>query len=310
MRVFFLKLLIFFKNLFSSLNSSSFANMFNKLDNKTASKNNIKKTKKKIFIPLVIFKHLEIRFIRAKLKSIIGNKLYTFIHDTKLETLWTILPIIIILWIAVPSFILLYALDATLDSSITLKAIGHQWYWSYECEFAPILYLQPETPTSLSFDSYMVYDSQLKKGQIRLLEVDIPVCLPYRLPIDIVVTSVDVIHSWAVPSLGIKVDGMPGRLNHSAIFIERTGVFFGQCSELCGVNHGFMPIKIIALNFSEFMDYCYNFVVLSKGKLSTWVSYVSEKNIIIESKAQLLSTFETKSTLGVKNKDFYNSEIF
>jgi cytochrome c oxidase subunit 2 len=216
----------------------------------------------KVVVPLVIFKHLENYFFRTRLKLAFSNKLIRFTHDTTLETLWTILPIIIVLSIAIPSFILLYALDAALDSTVVIKAIGHQWYWSYECEFPNVL-LNDDKFDNLSsilsvFDSYMIPDSQLNKGQIRLLEVDNPLYIPYRLPIDIIVTSVDVIHSWAVPSLGIKIDGAPGRLNHTGLFIERKGVFYGQCSELCGVNHGFMPIKVIATSFSEYIDYCLN----------------------------------------------------
>jgi len=222
-----------------------------------------------VAIPFLIFKHLENSLFRSRLKLAISNKLYTFIHDTKIETIWTILPIIVVLSIAVPSFILLYALDAALDSVVVIKAIGHQWYWNYECEFTPMLSKFSEAPLSVCFDSYMVYDSQLKEGQIRLLEVDNPLYIPYRLPVDLIVTSVDVIHSWAVPSLGIKIDGLPGRLNHSGLFIERKGVFYGQCSELCGVNHGFMPIKVVAVSFSDFMDYCYNFAI-SNGKVVTW----------------------------------------
>jgi heme/copper-type cytochrome/quinol oxidase subunit 2 len=222
-----------------------------------------------IAIPFLIFKHLENRLFRSRLKLAVSNKLYTFIHDTKIETIWTVLPIIIVLSIAVPSFILLYALDAALDSVVVIKAIGHQWYWNYECEFSPLLSKLADAPLSICFDSYMVYDSQLKEGQIRLLEVDNPLYIPYRLPVDLIVTSVDVIHSWAVPSLGIKIDGLPGRLNHSGLFIERKGVFYGQCSELCGVNHGFMPIKVVSVSFSDFMDYCYNFA-LSNGKIVSW----------------------------------------
>jgi heme/copper-type cytochrome/quinol oxidase subunit 2 len=224
---------------------------------------------KKILIPFLIFKHLENRLFRSRLKLAISNKLYTFVHDTKIETIWTVLPIIVVLSIAVPSFILLYALDAALDSVVVIKAIGHQWYWNYECEFNPMLSKFADTPLSVCFDSYMVYDSQLKEGQIRLLEVDNPIYIPYRLPVDLIVTSVDVIHSWAVPSLGIKIDGLPGRLNHSGLFIERKGVFYGQCSELCGVNHGFMPIKVVSVSFSDFMDYCYNFAI-SNGKVVSW----------------------------------------
>jgi len=262
-------------SILANVNKSLFGRIIPFFSNQTSSKKLITKRFK---LPFLIFKHLENQFFRARFKLAVSNKLYTFIHDTKLETIWTILPIIVVLSIAVPSFILLYALDAALDSVVVIKAIGHQWYWNYECEFAPILSKSPETALSVCFDSYMIYDSQLKEGQIRLLEVDNPVYIPYRLPVDLIVTSVDVIHSWAVPSLGIKIDGLPGRLNHSGLFIERKGVFYGQCSELCGVNHGFMPIKVVAVSFSDFIDYCYNFAT-SNGKVVTWGAKTSVKSV-------------------------------
>jgi cytochrome c oxidase subunit 2 len=210
-----------------------------------------------------LFKNIENEMKKSLIHLSLFSKIHKFNHNTIVETIWTIIPIIIVLAIAIPSFVLMYALDAALDGVITIKAIGHQWYWSYECEFPDVLgYLDDEIDNvnmiNIHFDSYMIYTDQLKEGEIRLLEVDKALFLPFRVPVDIVITSVDVIHSWAVPSLGVKVDAVPGRLNHIGIFIERKGVFFGQCSELCGVNHGFMPIKVVAVSYADYINYCYS----------------------------------------------------
>ena len=156
-------------------------------------------------------------------------------HGTTIEVIWTITPSIILMVIAVPSFALLYSIDEVIDPSVTLKAIGHQWYWSYE--YGDYSNANQE---SINFDSYMISDDDLEKGQIRLLEVDNRVILPVKTHIRALVTSADVLHSWAIPSLGVKMDACPGRLNQVSIFIKRKGTFFGQCSELCGVQHGFM----------------------------------------------------------------------
>ena len=215
-----------------------------------------------------LFKNIENEVKKGLIHLSLFTKIHKFNHNTVVETIWTIIPIVIVLAIAIPSFVLMYALDAALDGVITIKAIGHQWYWSYECEFPDILgYLDDESEfnnesninmINIHFDSYMIYTDQLKNGEIRLLEVDKALFLPFRVPVDIVITSVDVIHSWAIPSLGVKVDAVPGRLNHIGIFIERKGVFFGQCSELCGVNHGFMPIKVVAVSYADYINYCYS----------------------------------------------------
>jgi len=160
--------------------------------------------------------------------------LNNLVHGTILEIVWTITPSIILMLIAMPSFALLYAIDEVIDPKYTIKVIGHQWYWSYE------------TFDNQDFDSYMLPLSDLNLGDLRLLEVDHPLRCPILAHLRFIVTSLDVLHSFAVPSLGIKVDAVPGRLNQVSAFIKREGVFYGQCSELCGVNHGFMPIKIIA----------------------------------------------------------------
>lgn len=228
------------------------------------------------FAGFSLFKNFENNIKKGLIKLSLSSKIHKFNHNTVVETIWTLIPIAIVLAIAIPSFVLMYALDAALDGVITVKAIGHQWYWSYECEFPDVLgYLDDELDgiieninmINIHFDSYMIYTDQLKEGEIRLLEVDKALFLPFRVPVDIVITSVDVIHSWAVPSLGVKVDAVPGRLNHIGVFIERKGVFFGQCSELCGVNHGFMPIKVVAVSYADYINYCYAMFASSSENL-------------------------------------------
>ena len=168
-------------------------------------------------------------------------------HHTLIEIIWTIIPSIILYLIAVPSFLLLYSMDEIIDPAITLKAIGHQWYWSYEYSDYKINF------ETLAFDSYMVPEEELQLGQLRLLEVDNSIVLPINTHIRVIVTATDVLHCWAVPSLGIKTDAVPGRLNQTNAFIKREGVFYGQCSEICGVNHGFMPITVKAVDWSSFL---------------------------------------------------------
>lgn len=155
------------------------------------------------------------------------------------EIVWTIIPSIILLLIAIPSFALLFAIDEIAVSKILVKVIGHQWYWSYE-----VTGLTNEVYKTAFFDSYMLADSDLKKGELRLLKTDNPLILPKNTPICILITSDDVLHSWAVPSFGVKVDAIPGRLSQISLVLKNSGIFTGQCSELCGVNHGFMPIEI------------------------------------------------------------------
>ena len=174
------------------------------------------------------------------------------VHNTPIEIIWTIIPTIILLFIALPSFILLYSMDEQFDPALTLKVIGRQWYWSYEYTDTINLGnpLTPESQDSLVsniiFDSYMDQDFE-ETSLFRLLKVDNDVYLPTHTHLRALVTSTDVIHSWAVPSLGVKVDACPGRLNQLSIYIERAGQFFGQCSELCGLNHAFMPISVVSV---------------------------------------------------------------
>lgn len=176
---------------------------------------------------------------------------YSFDHHTLVELIWTIIPTVILIFIAIPSFALLYAIDELHNPQITLKAIGNQWYWSYE--FSD--YIGELSDESIDFDSYMILEEDLVEGAYRLLEVDERVILPERTSIRVLVTSLDVIHSWAIPSLGIKMDACPGRLNQVGMYIRRRGIYFGQCSELCGVNHAFMPIVIEAVSLSTYKEF-------------------------------------------------------
>nr|YP_009250274.1 cytochrome c oxidase subunit II [Atylotus miser]AMP43679.1 cytochrome c oxidase subunit II [Atylotus miser] len=167
------------------------------------------------------------------------------LHGQTIEVIWTILPAIVLLFIAFPSLRLLYLLDEINEPIITLKTIGHQWYWSYE--YSDFL--------NIEFDSYMIPTNELSIDGFRLLDVDNRVVLPTNSQIRILVTAADVIHSWTVPTLGVKVDGTPGRLNQTSFMINRPGLFFGQCSEICGANHSFMPIVIESIPVNHFIKW-------------------------------------------------------
>ncbi|YP_009255442.1 cytochrome c oxidase subunit II (mitochondrion) [Anopheles bellator] len=163
------------------------------------------------------------------------------LHGQTIEIIWTVLPAIILMFIAFPSLRLLYLMDEINTPSLTLKSIGHQWYWSYE--YSDFL--------NLEFDSYMIPTNELETSGFRLLDVDNRIILPMNNQIRILVTATDVLHSWTIPSLGVKVDATPGRLNQLNFLMNRPGLFFGQCSEICGANHSFMPIVIesVPMNF-------------------------------------------------------------
>ena len=171
-------------------------------------------------------------------------------HGTLIEMVWTITPAFILLIIAVPSFSLLYAMDEVISPAITIKTLGHQWYWSYEYSD----YINDEGDF-IEFDSYMIPEEDLVKGQVRLLEVDNRVVIPTNTHIRIIISAADVLHSWAIPSLGVKCDAIPGRLNQTSLFIKREGIYYGQCSEICGINHGFMPIVIEAVSLKNYITW-------------------------------------------------------
>lgn len=200
-------------------------------------------------------------FITIFVTWMLGRTLYLFdesknakslhiVHGTTIELLWTIIPSFILMFIAVPSFALLYSMDEIIDPAVTFKAVGHQWFWSYEYSD-----YNTDDGDTIEFDSYMIQEDDLEIGQLRLLEVDNRVVVPTNSHVRILITSGDVIHAWAIPSLGIKVDALPGRLNQAQMFVKREGVFHGQCSELCGVNHGFMPIVVEAVSLKDYVSW-------------------------------------------------------
>jgi cytochrome c oxidase subunit II len=177
----------------------------------------------------------------------------TVTHHTRLEVIWTIIPTLILIAIAVPSFALLYSMDELQKPAVTLKVIGRQWYWSYEyTDVLDSMWAQGGV-NDIVFDAYM--DQDIEGGILRLLKTDNDIYLPVHQHIRVLVTSSDVIHSWAVPALGIKVDACPGRLNQVSLYISRVGYYFGQCSELCGLNHAFMPISVLATPLEVYINW-------------------------------------------------------
>nr|YP_010610619.1 cytochrome c oxidase subunit II [Opisthoteuthis californiana]WAP91374.1 cytochrome c oxidase subunit II [Opisthoteuthis californiana] len=169
-------------------------------------------------------------------------------ESQKIETVWTIIPSLILLFLALPSLRLLYLLDETNDPLLSIKVMGHQWYWSYE--YSDFI--------NIEFDSYMTPTQDLSLGNYRLLETDHHLIVPMKTNIRMIISSADVIHSWTVPSLGIKMDAIPGRLNQLMIFPSRPGIFYGQCSEICGANHSFMPISLEVINMPTFISWLSN----------------------------------------------------
>jgi len=179
-----------------------------------------------------------------------NSKPANFFHSNELEIVWTSLPALTLLTLASPSFSLLYSMDEISIPDFSIKVLGHQWYWTYEIsDFRSCL----ETKT-LKYACYMLSNEELHncKGFFRNLETNKRVILPTNTHMRLLVSAIDVLHSWTIPSFGLKIDACPGRLNQVNLFIKRFGVFFGQCSEICGVNHGFMPIVILTLPTSQY----------------------------------------------------------
>jgi cytochrome c oxidase subunit 2 len=171
-------------------------------------------------------------------------------HGTLIELVWTITPALVLVAIAFPSFKLLYLMDEVTSPALTVKVVGSQWFWS--SEYSDFLTADGD---AIEFDSYMVPESDLEAGQLRLLDVDNRVVVPVDTHVRFIVTAADTLHDWAVPALGVKVDACPGRLNQVSALIQREGVFYGQCSELCGVYHGFMPIAVEAVPLERFVSW-------------------------------------------------------
>lgn len=173
-------------------------------------------------------------------------------HNTLLEVAWTVVPVILLIVIAVPSFRVLYMMEVTPEAEMTIKATGRQWYWDYE---------YPDHG-GFAFSSYMIQDADLKPGQKRLLEVDNRVVVPVNTTVRVQLTAGDVIHAWALPAFGVKKDAVPGRLNETWFKVDKEGVYYGQCSEICGTNHGFMPIAVEAVSKEKFDEW------VAKAKLA------------------------------------------
>nr|YP_010952685.1 cytochrome c oxidase subunit II [Trapezia lutea]WMQ53105.1 cytochrome c oxidase subunit 2 [Trapezia lutea] len=203
----------------------------------------------------LIFFHDHIMLILVLITTFVGYIMFmvlmnSYIHrymleNQTIEMIWTIIPAVILIFIALPSLRLLYLLDEVNNPSMTLKTIGHQWYWSYE--YSDFLHLE--------FDSYMIPLNEMNSSGFRLLDVDNRVVLPMNTQIRIIISAADVIHSWTVPSLGVKADAIPGRLNQVSFLISRPGLFYGQCSEICGANHSFMPIMIESTSTDYFLQW-------------------------------------------------------
>nr|ALO76475.1 cytochrome c oxidase subunit 2 [Chapuisia ellenbergeri] len=186
--------------------------------------------------------------------SLFFNKyLHRYLLEGQLiEIIWTVLPTIILIFIAIPSLRLIYILDEVNNPMITIKTIGHQWYWSYEySDFK-----------NIEFDSYMIPTNEMNPFNFRLLDVDNRITIPFESNIRMLVTSADVIHSWTIPSIGVKIDATPGRLNQISFSLNRAGLFYGQCSEICGSNHSFMPIVIESISPKYFSKWIFKMIEL------------------------------------------------
>nr|AIT58399.1 cytochrome c oxidase subunit 2 [Coptotermes acinaciformis acinaciformis] len=203
----------------------------------------------------LVFFHDHVLMIMLMITTTVSYMMITLIRNKQtsrfmlegqmIETTWTIAPAIILVFIAMPSLRLLYLMDEVHNPSLTLKAVGHQWYWSYEySDF-----------TKLEFDSYMIPQEEQQESTFRLLDTDNRIVLPMNSPIRMIVTAADVLHSWTIPSLGVKTDATPGRLNQTSFSISRPGILYGQCSEICGANHSLLPITIESVPAKYFINW-------------------------------------------------------
>nr|YP_009526855.1 cytochrome c oxidase subunit II [Panulirus argus]AYA51665.1 cytochrome c oxidase subunit II [Panulirus argus]CAB37051.1 cytochrome c oxidase subunit II [Panulirus argus] len=192
---------------------------------------------------LIVITSLVAYLMTTLLFNVLTNRF--LLENQTIEMIWTILPAVILVIIALPSLRLLYLLDEVNSPSLTIKTVGHQWYWSYEySDFVQV-----------EFDSYMTATDYSKEFEYRLLDVDNRMVVPMDTQIRVLVTAADVIHSWTVPALGVKADAIPGRLNQVSFVVSRPGLFFGQCSEICGANHSFMPIVIESVSTNSFLSW-------------------------------------------------------
>lgn len=167
------------------------------------------------------------------------------------EWVWTLIPAVLLLQIALPSLLLLYILDETVDRILTVKTVGHQWYWSYEYKD----FWSADSNINLEFDAYIIPTSELRDEMFRLLDVDNRTVIPIHTQVRVLISSADVLHSWTVPSLGVKADAVPGRLNQVKFIRQRPGLYYGQCSEICGANHRFIPIVVESVELNTFLNW-------------------------------------------------------
>ena len=196
-------------------------------------------------ISIAVFVTLLLLYVMIRFNKRANPVPSTTTHHTWLEVAWTGIPVIILLLIAIPSFRVLYFMDKAPNPELTVKITGHQWYWSFE-------YPDHE---GLAFESRMIPENEIQPGQLRLLEVDNRIIVPVGVDVRVLVTGADVIHSFAIPALGVKKDAMPGRLNETWFNVTREGVYYGQCSEICGTGHGYMPIAVEAVSKERFQEW-------------------------------------------------------
>lgn len=203
-------------------------------------------------ILIFIISFVCIVIIRIMMSKLINRRL---IEVQIVEWVWTLIPALLLLQIACPRLVLLYLIDERADCDWRIKTVGHQWYWSYEYNDIIAGFQFP-----FEFDSYIIPQNELSKDSFRLLDVDNRTTLPLHIKIRVLITSADVLHSWTVPSLGVKADAVPGRLNEVNFIADRPGLFFGQCSEICGANHRFMPIVVEIVNVESFYAFILSFL--------------------------------------------------
>ena len=202
----------------------------------------------KLLLPIIVAISVFVLFLMAhaciRFRASRNPNPSTRTHNVAVEVLWTLIPCLILIVIAVPSFKTLYSQDRIPKADVTIKAVGYQWYWGYEYPDENII-----------FDSYMLEDKDLKEGQPRLLAVDNVVVVPVNKVVKVLITANDVLHAWALPSFGVKRDAVPGRINETWFKAEREGTFYGQCSELCGIKHAFMPIEVRVVSEDEYQEW-------------------------------------------------------
>ena len=207
-------------------------------------------------------------------------------HNVAVEVLWTLIPCLILIVMAVPSFKILYSQDAIPKADVTVKAIGYQWYWGYEYPDENII-----------FESYMIEDKDLKANQPRLLAVDNEVVVPVNKVVKVLITANDVLHAWALPSFGVKRDAVPGRINETWFKAEKVGTYYGQCSELCGIKHAFMPITVRVVSDEDYQEW------LAGAKIKF------AKEIIEEDQFKKLASKEYVYTNSITRRSSYTNRL-